>query len=224
MKILIVEDEKEILDYLKKGLSSQAFVVDTAQDGEQGLYLAQKGNYDLMVLDNMMPKKSGIEVCESLRAEGNNIPIIILSVKADTDMKVKMLNAGADDYLTKPFSLEELLARIKALLRRPKKLVGDILNIDNLSLDLKKRKAERGGKDIYLRKKEFLLLEYFLKNPGTVLSRSMIMDHVWDTNVDIFSNTVEAHIRSIRKKIEFKGQKKLIHNISGWGYKIDLKK
>lgn len=184
----------------------------------------QTGNYDLIVLDNMMPKKSGLEVCESLRADGKNIPIIILSVKADADMKIKMLNAGADDYLTKPFSLEELLARIRALLRRPEKITGDILSIDNLILNYKEHKVERNGKNIYLRKKEFLILEYFLKNPGTVLSRSMILDHVWDTNIDIFSNTIEAHIRSLRKKIGLKGQKKLIHNISGWGYKIDLKK
>ena len=224
MKILIVEDEKEILDFLEKSLKTQGFIVDTAEDGERGLFLAQTGDYDLIVLDNMMPKKSGLEVCENLRGKGNNIPIIVLSVKADTDMKIKMLNAGADDYLTKPFSLEELLARINALLRRPEKIEGDILGMDNLIIDLKKHKVERAGKDIYLRKKEFLLLEYFLKNPGTVLSRSMIMDHVWDAGVDLFSNTVEAHIRSLRKKIDFKNQKKLIHNISGWGYKIDLKK
>ena len=224
MKILIVEDEKEILDFLEKSLKTQGFIVDTAEDGERGLFLAQKGDCDLIVLDNMMPKKSGLEVCENLRARGINIPIIVLSVKADTDMKIKMLNAGADDYLTKPFSLEELLARINALLRRPRKIEGDIFGMDNLIVDLKKHKVERVGKDIYLRKKEFLLLEYFLKNPGTVLSRSMIMDHVWDMNVDLFSNTVEAHIRSLRKKIDFKNQKKLIHNISGWGYKIDLKK
>ena len=224
MKILIVEDEKEILDFLVKSLESQDFIINTAEDGDRGLFLAQTGDYDLIILDNMMPKRSGLEICEILRAEGKNIPIIVLSVKADTDMKVKMLNAGADDYLTKPFSLEELLARIRALLRRPKKIMEDILNIDNLVLDSKRHKIERAGKNIYLRKKEFLILKYLLKNPGTVLSRSMILDHVWDTNVDLFSNTVEAHIRSLRKKIDVKGQKKLIYNISGWGYKIDLKK
>ena len=174
-----------------------------------------------------MPGMDGLEVVKKVKSEKKrDVPvyIIMLTALADKSKIVEGLNAGADDYLTKPFSLEELLARINALLRRPEKIEGDILGMDNLIIDLKKHKVERAGKDIYLRKKEFLLLEYFLKNPGTVLSRSMIMDHVWDAGVDLFSNTVEAHIRSLRKKIDFKNQKKLIHNISGWGYKIDLKK
>ena len=222
MRILVVEDEKDICDFLKKSLESECYVVDTALDGEKGIELIRDSNYDIVILDNNMPKKTGLEVCMEVRAEENNIPILMLSVQSETTTKVDLLNAGADDYLTKPFSLDELQARIKALLRRPKAIEEEILKIDDLSLDIDRHAIKRGKEEIHLTKKEFTLLAYLIRNRGIVLSRSMIMEHVWDMNVDPFSNTIESHIMSLRKKIDLPKHKKLIHTVSGRGYKIDV--
>ena len=202
MRILVVEDEKEIRDYLSTSLKAECFAVDTAEDGAKGSYLASTNDYDLILLDNIMPKKTGQEVCEEIRKEGITIPILILSVKSETTTKVDLLNAGADDYLTKPFSLDELLARMRSLLRRPKEIEKEIYQLDDLTLDDIKHAVTRGEKDIYLTRKEFTLLKYLLKNQDAVLSRGMIMEHVWDMSVDPFSNTIEAHINSLRKKID----------------------
>lgn len=223
MRILIVEDEREILDFLKKGFKNECYAVDTASDGEQGSYLARTNDYDLIILDNVMPKKTGLEVCRDIRKDNNPVPILVLSVKSETTTKVDLLNAGADDYLTKPFSIDELFARVKALLRRPKEMEDEKLKIDDLFLDINKHIVKRGDTDIYLTRKEFTLLKYLMKNRGTVLSRSMIMEHVWDMSVDPFSNTIESHIVSLRKKVDLPGCKKLIHTVSGRGYKIDDK-
>ena len=220
MRLLIVEDEKEIQNILKKGLKAECFAVDTADDGKEGLELALINEYDIIILDNVLPFKQGIDVCKELRTAGKTTPIIMLSVKSETTTKVELLNAGADDYLTKPFSLEELLARIRALLRRPKDIKGDVLKTDNLVLDTKRHSVKRGKEDIYLTRKEFMLLEYLLRNKNIVLSRGMILEHVWDMNADPFSNTIESHILSLRKKIDFKNMDKLIQTISGRGYKI----
>ena len=222
MRILIVEDEKEIRNFLKKSLESECFVVDTAEDGERGSYLARTNDYDLITLDNIMPKKSGVEVCREIRKDGKNAPILILSVKSETTTKVDLLNAGADDYLTKPFSLDELIARIKALLRRPQEVENELLKIDDLTIDTAKQIVKRGNKEIYLTRKEFTLLKYLLKNKSFVLSRNMIMEHVWDMSADPFSNTIESHILSLRKKIDHGHKTKLIQTIPGRGYKIDL--
>jgi len=224
MKVLVVEDEKEILNFLKTNLKKNGFIVDTATDGESGSFLARTKDYDIILLDNNMPKKNGQEVCEEIRKDGKTMPIIMVSVKSEVTTKIDLLNSGADDYVTKPFSFEELHARMKALLRRPTKIENEILEVDDLILDTSKQKASRGNKDIYLTKKELLLLKYLMKNVGIVLSRNMIFDHVWDMNADAFSNTIESHIRSLRKKIDLKGKRKLLHTISGRGYKIDLKK
>lgn len=222
MKILVVEDEKEIRDFLKKSLEAECYVVDVAKDGEQGSFLARTNDYDLILLDNIMPKKTGLEVCRDIRQEENNVPIIMLSVQSETITKVDLLNAGADDYLTKPFSLDELLARIKALSRRPNKIENEILLIDDLSLDAGRHLVQRGQTDINLTRKEFTLLKYLMKNQGTVLSRSMIMEHVWDMSADPFSNTIESHIVSLRKKVDLNNRQKLIHTVNGRGYKMDL--
>jgi two-component system, OmpR family, response regulator len=200
MRILIVEDEKEILKLLKKSLESECFSVDTAEDGERGSYLARTNDYDLIMLDNILPKKTGLEVCQDVRADNNDVPILILSVKSETTTKVDLLNAGADDYLTKPFSVEEVLARVRALLRRPKHIQKEVVKIGDLVLDNGRHIVKRGDKEIYLTRKEFQLLEYMMQHKGMVLSRSMIMEHVWDMNVDPFSNTIESHIMSLRKK------------------------
>jgi DNA-binding response OmpR family regulator len=221
MRVLVAEDEKEIRNFLKSSLESECYSVDTASDGETALNLAHKNVYDLFLFDNIMPRFTGKELCKKLRLEKNTSPILMLSVKSEVTTKVDLLNAGADDYLTKPFSIDELLARMKALLRRPTEIKNDIYRIDDLVLDNIKHLVTRSEEEIYLAKKEFSLLLYLLKNKGTVLSRSMIMENVWGRSTDPFSNTIEAHIRSLRNKIDINGKKKLIHTITGRGYKID---
>jgi DNA-binding response OmpR family regulator len=207
MRILIVEDEEGIASFLKAGLESEYFAVDVAEDGERGSYLARTNEYDIIILDNMLPKKEGAEVCDDIRKSGKTTPIIMLSARSELGIKVELLNKGADDYLTKPFSLEELIARIRALLRRPTTLSSEILQVDDLIMDTKKHVTTREGKEIYLTKKEFMLLELLMKHKGSVVSRGSIMEHVWDMNVDPFSNTIESHILNIRKKIFSKGKK-----------------
>lgn len=221
MRILVVEDEKAIVSLIKKGLESECFVVDVAWDGEQGSSLARVNGYDAIILDYNLPKKNGREVCEEIRRSGKNTPIMMLTVRTETSDKVDLLELGADDYMTKPFSLEELIARVRVLLRRPTEIKDDILKIDDLILDARKHTVQRGGKDIYLTRKEHMLLEYLMRNQGAVLSRAMILEHVWDMNADPFSNTIESHIRSLRKKVDTKTNK-LIRTIPGRGYKVDL--
>ncbi len=220
MHILVVEDDREINDFLRVSLEAECFAVDTAFDGETGSYLARTNDYDLIILDNILPQKEGQVACKEIRAAGKSMPIIMLSVKSETVTKVDLLNAGADDYMTKPFSLEELLARMRALLRRPKEMENEILNVDDLFVDAKKHSVKRGKKEIYLTRKEFILLSYLLKNAGAAMSRGKIMEHVWNMDIDPFSNTIESHILSLRKKIDVKPKKKLIHTVPGVGYKI----
>jgi DNA-binding response OmpR family regulator len=221
MRILVIEDEEGIASFLKAGLESEYFAVDIAEDGERGSYLARTNDYDIIILDNMLPKKNGAEVCDEIRKSGKTTPIIMLSARAELGIKVELLNKGADDYLTKPFSLEELLARIRALLRRPLVITSEILQTDNLIVDTKQHSIKRGDKEIYLTKKEFMLLELLLKKKGTVVTRGTIMEHVWDMNVDPFSNTIESHILNLRKKIAIKDGRDLISTLPGIGYKIE---
>lgn len=224
MRILLVEDSKELINFLRISLESEGFIVDIAEDGENGSFLGRTNDYDLIILDYLLPKKDGLEVCKEIRDDGKSVPILILSVKTEIDDKISCLNAGADDYLTKPFSFTELMARTKALLRRPKKLEKAILRIQDLVIDTNYYTVKRGIKDIYLTRKEFALLEYLLRNKGKVMSRGMIMEHVWDMEADPFSNTIEAHIANLRRKIDLPGEKRLIYTISGRGYKIDTSK
>ncbi|MSR71465.1 MAG: response regulator transcription factor [Candidatus Taylorbacteria bacterium] len=224
MRILIVEDDDDIVELLKIGLVEDGFVVDIARTGEKGSYVARTNEYDLILLDNMLPGKNGYQICKELRSSGNNTPIIIVSVQAEINDKIALLECGADDYVTKPFSLNELIARIRTVLRRPTKIESEILNIDDLTLQSSTQQVLRGKKIIYLTRKEFLLLEFLLKNKGNVVSRGMIMDHVWNAETDPFSNTLEAHILNLRKKIDIGGKRKLIHAIPGRGYKIDTHK
>jgi len=222
MRLLIVEDEKDIAFFLKKSLKAECFVVDAAACGEKGLVMAQTNEYDIIILDYLLPRYNGLEICQHLRQDGKNVPIIILSVKSSPADKTELLNAGADDYLAKPFSFEELLARIRALLRRPTAIEEEVLQVDDLVLDSRRHTVSRNKCEIYLTRKEFALLEYLMKNRGTVLSRAMILEHVWDMNADPFSYTIEAHIRSLRRKLNTAPDKrKLIHTVSGRGYKIE---
>jgi DNA-binding response OmpR family regulator len=223
MKVLIVEDDKQIREFLKPSLEAEYFVVDTAEEGLTGSELARNNTYDLIILDNVLPGKNGYDICKDIRSQGKSTPIIILSVVADTPKKVDLLNCGADDYLTKPFSFEELVARIRALLRRPTEFKAEVLVADDLQLDTAQHSVHRSGQDIYLTRKEFELLEYLMRNQGRVLSRGMIMEHVWDMNADPFSNTIETHILNLRRKIDAGGKSKLIQTLPGRGYRIAAK-
>lgn len=220
MRILVVDDDKSIREFLKKSLEAECFAVDTAGDGAEGSYLGRVNDYDLILLDNTMPRKTGIEVCKEIRANGKKSPIIVLSVESEVDDKVSLLNAGADDYLTKPFSYKELASRMRALLRRPNVLVAEHLKVGDLILDTANQRAKRGTKDIYLTRKEYALIEHLMRNAEKIVSRGSLLDHVWGEEVDPFTNTIEAHILNVRKKIDGNPKKKLIHTIPGRGYKI----
>lgn len=219
MKILIIEDNISIRNVLRMSLENLSYAVDEAEDGERGSYFARINKYDLIILDNVLPKKMGQQVCEEIRESGISSPILLLSAKADVDSKVELLNSGADDYLTKPFSFSELEARMKSLLRRPQVIEDIILRGGGIELNSNTHEVIKNKKRIYLTRKEFMLLELLMKHTGKVVSRGVIMENVWDMNADPFSNTVEAHIRNLRKKLGDKG-KKLVRNIPGRGYKF----
>jgi DNA-binding response OmpR family regulator len=223
MRILIVEDDASVRLAVKSGLEAECFVVEEAADGEAGMKLALERTYDLIILDYMLPKKNGIEICSALREANNATPVLLLSVQSEVADKVQALNVGADDYMTKPFSFTELVARVRALLRRPAALVEEIVSFDDLTLDPRKQKVMKGKQEIYLTRKEFMLLEYLLKNQGAVVTRTMLIDHVWDASIDASSNTIESHILSLRKKLG-KKRNRLIHTVPGRGYKIDNKR
>ncbi len=220
MRILIVEDDKDTADFLKHSLEAEMFSVDTSFDGEEGSYLARTNDYDLVILDHGLPRKSGAEVCNEIRATGKTMPILMLTVKSELSTKVETLTLGADDYVTKPFHFDEILARIRALLRRPKQLSAEVLRVGDLEIDSNKYLVKRSGTEIYLTRKEFQLLEYLMQNHGNVVTRGMIMEHVWDRQGDLFSNTIETHILNLRKKIDSRSERKLIQTIPGRGYKI----
>lgn len=222
MKILIIEDEEKIVQFLKQSLEAEYFTIDVARDGEDGAHYAQINEYDLILLDILLPKKDGLEVLREIRAAGVATPVLVLSVKTEVANKVELLNAGADDYLTKPFMLGEVVARVRAILRRPRGIQGQTFSVGDLTIETKGCTVKRGDKDIYLTRKEFMLLQYLMQNQGAVLSRGMILEHVWDMNTDIFSNTIESHMLSLRKKIGDTGKQRLIQTIPGRGYKISV--
>ncbi len=223
MRILIVEDEHRIANSIRKGLEQESYAVDVAYDGEEGFDLAVSEEYDVIILDLMLPKMDGITICRKLREEENiHTPILILTAKGSVEDKVSGLNCGADDYLAKPFAFEELLARIRALSRRPKQTVKQNLNVGDLFLDPINFQVQRAGKNITLSKKEFALLEYLMRNKSKILNKETIISHVWNYEADILPNTVEVYIGYLRKKVDnsYKNKKKLIHTIRGFGYKI----
>lgn len=223
MKLLIIEDNKEISEFLVSSMRAECFEVDFALDGQKGYKMAEDNDYDLIILDLNLPKLNGDQICSLLRASGITIPILILTVESDIDDKVRLLNSGADDYMTKPFSLKELIARVKSLLRRPKLVRQEVIVIDDLVIDSQKQLVIRAGREIDLTYKEFELLEFLAANRGYVLSRGKIIEHVWDMNADLFSNSIEVHVFNLRRKIDRKGLKRLIHTIPNRGYKIDVK-
>jgi DNA-binding response OmpR family regulator len=217
MKILLVEDSKDIADALKINLTSELYTVDVAENGNDGSFMARTFEYDAILLDHFLPKKNGLIVCQEIRTAGKHTPILFLSVNSDPDIKISALNAGADDYIIKPCSTKEISARIKAVMRRPKTIRNNILENSGLKLDTQTYQVTKHNKVLHLTRKEFSMLEYFMRQPHKVLSRIDIMEHVWSADADPFSNTVESHILNLRKKINSPRQK-LIKNIPGRGY------
>ncbi len=221
MKILIIEDEKDIGIFLKNNLQRSNFIVDLKENGENGLFAARTNPYDLIILDLNLPDDNGLNICKKLRLEQNQTPILILTVNSDIITKVELLNSGADDYLTKPFSVSELIARIRAILRRPKEIIKPTITTGDFFLKEENQSVVKKGKEIYLTRKEFMLLECFMRNRGRVLSRGEIIEHVWDSDADIFSNTIETHILNLRKKLGSNSRLPIIRTCSGRGYVMD---
>ncbi len=220
MRILIIEDEGKIAAFLKRGLKEEGYAVDVAADGEQGYFLASTQDCDLIILDLMLPGLDGLDLCRKLRAEGNEARILVLTARDKLRDKVQGLNAGADDYLTKPFAFEELLARARALLRKREAGSPTKLQVANLTMDLLTHKVLRAGREIELTAREFALLEYLIRNVGTVVTRTMIAEHVWDVNFDTFTNVIDVYMSYLRNKIDRDFPDKLIRTVRGRGYVI----
>ncbi len=224
MKILLVEDERKIARALKLGFEQERMVVETYDEGETGLAAALADEYDVIILDRMLPGgMDGLDICRRLRKEGIKTPILILTAKGQIRDRVEGLNAGADDYLVKPFSFEELLARVRALMRRPQDTNADTLDVGDLKLDPIGFSVTRDGSTIELSQTEYALLEYLMRNKGRVLSKTNIINHVWDFDADILPNTVEAYVGYLRNKIDRPFKTPLLHTIRGFGYKLEVK-
>ncbi len=220
MKLLIIEDEHKIANSIKQGLEQENFVVDVAYDGTTGFDLAISEEYDVMILDRMLPEIEGVEIVKKLREENVHTPILLLTAKAQIEDRVEGLDSGADDYLSKPFAFTELLARIRSLTRRPKNNIVTTLAVDDLTLDTATYEVKREGKTIPLSGKEFSLLEFLLRHKKQVVKKDQIIKQVWDYDADILPNTVEVYIKHLRGKIDFGFKKKLIHTVRGFGYKL----
>ncbi|MBM3701414.1 MAG: response regulator transcription factor [Actinobacteria bacterium] len=218
MKILVIEDEKLVADNLKLGLEQHKYMVDVAYTGEDGYHLVEDYNYDVIILDLILPDTSGEDLCRRIRKEKIKSFVLMLTAKKQIGNIVEGLNCGADDYLTKPFEFSELLARIRALLRRSSKNKDNILGSFDLKLDLDREQVFAGSVEIKLTKKEFMILEYLLRHKGQLVSRNQILEHAWDRNVDIFTNIVDTHIKNLRKKLGKSGR--LIKTVYGSGYRI----
>lgn len=223
MKVLVIEDERKIALAISTGLSQEHITCDTAFDGEKGFDLASEDGYDVLIIDRLLPAMDGITLTKKLRGQGKHTPILMLTAKGQVQDKVEGLESGADDYLTKPFAFEELLARIKALARRPKEVARHILTCDSLVVDTKTFSVQRNGSSISLSAKEYALLEYLMKHQRTILKKEQIITHVWNYDANILPNTVEVFIANIRNKIDkaFPKEKKLIHTVRGFGYKLE---
>jgi DNA-binding response OmpR family regulator len=221
MKILIIEDDMSVRNVLRLSLEAKGFVIDEAEDGEIGSYLARTNTYDIIILDNVLPKKMGGHICKEIREANIETPIIMLSSKAEVLTKVDLLNKGADDYVTKPFSFEELLARLSAITRRPKQLKVKKIFIKDIEIDLTSQILIKSGREIYLTRKEFALLEFLVEQKNKVVSRGEILERVWEMSIDPFSNTIETHILNLRKKLK-DSKKRLIVAVPGRGYRINI--
>ncbi|MDQ7011033.1 MAG: heavy metal response regulator transcription factor [Mariprofundaceae bacterium] len=218
MKILVVEDEERVAQFIQKGLKEEGHAVDVSYDGEDGGFLAEVNDYDLIILDLMLPKKNGLAVCREIRERGVATPVLMLTARDSVEDKVRGLDAGADDYLAKPFAFEELLARVRALLRRRSETKTPTLKMADLELDPISRRVTRSGQAIRLTTKEYALLEYLLRNPKKVLSRTLIGEHVWDMNFDPESNVIDVYVSHLRAKVDKGFEPPLIHTLRGQGY------
>ncbi len=221
MRILLVEDEPRMANVIARGLRENSYAVDVAQDGETGLYQTAINDYDAIVLDVLLPNRDGFEVCRELRARGNTTPVLMLTARAAVDDRLSGFDSGADDYLTKPFSFRELLARIRALLRRDSHLRPDVLEIADLVIDSASHRVSRAKHDVQLTAKEYALIEYLARRAGQLVSRAEIAAHVWDDSFDPFSNTIEVYINRLRKKIDGNHSTKLLHTRRGEGYILE---
>jgi heavy metal response regulator len=218
MRILVVEDEKKVASFIKRGLEEESFSVDMAYDGEEGLSMAESNPYDLILMDLMLPKMDGLAVIKELRSKGNKAPVLCLTAKDTVEDIVSGLDSGSDDYLTKPFAFAELVARVRALLRRGVQDRGAEIRFADLRLDPVAHKVWRSNKEIELTAKEYALLEYFMRNPNQILTRTMIAEHVWDYTFDSFTNIIDVYVNYLRKKVDRDHEKKLIHTVRGIGY------
>ncbi len=221
MRVLVIEDEHKIANSIKKGLEQELFAVDLSYDGTEGLDMALTEEYDVIILDRLLPGMEGVDICKKIREKNIHTPILLLTAKGQLTDKVEGLNAGADDYLTKPFAFEELLARVNALTRRPKNSLGLVLSIANVTLNTITYEVKRNNVVIALSAKEFRLLEYLMRHPQAIITKDQIINHVWDYDANILPNTVEVYIKLLRNKIDkpFKDTP-LIHTVRGFGYKI----
>ncbi|GMV51880.1 response regulator transcription factor [Nitrospirales bacterium NOB] len=222
MRILVIEDETKVGSFIKRALEEESYAVDLCEDGAQGLDMALIGSYDLIMIDLMIPSLPGLEVLTRLRRAKIQTPVLILTAQSKVDQRVKGLDAGADDYLTKPFAIDELLARVRALLRRGPAESPGVLQVDDLVLNPATREVTRGGQRIDLTVKEYALLEYFMRHAGRVLTRPMISDHVWNQDFDTFTNVIDVYVNYLRNKIDRGRSKKLIHTIRGSGYMLKV--
>jgi DNA-binding response OmpR family regulator len=220
MRILVIEDEKKLAGFIKRALVEDSHAVDVAADGDEGSFLTGSQAYDLVILDLLLPRKDGLTILREMRDAGKATPVLILSARGQVKDRVKGLDLGADDYLGKPFSLDELRARIRALLRRGSEAGTSTLKLADLSMDLLRREVKRGGEEIRLTPREYALLEYLMRHPNRVLTRTSIAEHVWDYSFDWQSNVVDVFVNYLRRKLEGEGRPKLIHTIRGVGYMI----
>lgn len=220
MRILIVEDEPKVASFIRRALEEESYAVDVCSDGSKGLDFGREVNYDLVILDLMLPGLPGLEVLKALRAAKVKSPVLILTARSEVDQRVKGLDAGADDYLTKPFAIDELLARVRALIRRAGGEPTGMLQVDDLVLNPVTHEVTRGGQRIDLTSKEYALLEYLMRNAGRVLTRPMITEHVWDLQFDTFTNVIDVYISYLRNKIDKGRERPLIHTVRGSGYTV----
>ncbi len=217
MRILVVEDEKKVASFIKRGLEQESYAVDIVHDGLEGEHYARVNDYDAIILDIMLPKKNGLDVLKDLKDAGVDTPVILLTARDSVEDRVKGLNLGADDYLTKPFAFEELIARLNVMMRRGGSGLP-VLKFSDLSLDPATRRAKRGEKEVELTVKEYALLEYLLRNPNRVLTRALIAEHVWDQSFDSETNVVDVYINHLRAKVDSDPSRRLIHTVRGVGY------
>jgi len=223
MRILLVEDEPHIADFVARGLTEHGYSVDLASDGEEALAWPSVADFDVVILDVMLPIRNGIDVCRTLRGRGVKTPVLMLTARDAVEDRVRGLDSGADDYLVKPFAFAELLARIRALSRREPALIGTELRVGDLIMDTSARSVTRAGAAIVLTAKEYGILEYLLRHPDQVLSRTVIADHVWNYDFDNATNVIDVHVKNLRKKIDGSADTKLIHTVRGFGYKISAR-